>query len=90
VSFWDKLEEAGHEFTMVSPLLAGKTTYVCEKCGAVMVTTSDGIQLFHAPAPVKTTVEQCSHAALPISESESLKAKLRRLDEADYERLRQI
>lgn len=35
---WDALEKAGHEFTLVATLSMGTSKYVCENCGALLVT----------------------------------------------------
>lgn len=47
---WDALEAAGHDFTLVSGPIAGRSTYLCERCSCLLIADSSGVVLLH-PAP---------------------------------------
>ena len=46
---WDRLEEVGHNFVQISGMTAGRTTYYCENCGALMIVSYEGIEVWHVP-----------------------------------------
>ncbi len=63
---YDSLAEAGHEITMIAPILAGVTKYLCENCGAFIEVHSGGSTRsselrfsFHAPRFSQVTADAC-------------------------------
>jgi hypothetical protein len=87
---FDLLDEAGHDLTCAHGLSIGVTTYVCERCGALLLTRDLGeVVLFHVAPGNPSTVEKCTGTD-PPPEHERLKAKLDELERQDYERLKQI
>ncbi len=57
---YDALESAGHDLTLVAPMLAGVSTYVCENCGMVFLSGYSGHPpIIHAPRYVATTEAMC-------------------------------
>lgn len=81
---FDALEAMGHDFTLVAPVHAGRSCYICENCGAFMLATMDAIEIWHHP-----------HRDDPACEPghvrrKKLYDKLRSLDLRDLERLEAI
>lgn len=85
---WDALEEAGHDLTHCGMLQAGTSLYFCERCGAFMLTRHEGIVVFHLP-PHRSTQEKC-WPLTPNEDHVTLKSKLKALQDADHERLKDI
>jgi hypothetical protein len=100
---YDKLEEAGHDLTMIMGLIAGVSTYMCERCGGlVKVKSGSTVQLFHVPPGNPSTVDKCSQprptsSMFPLDEilanvqrqaGRPLLAKLMAIEEAEHELLR--
>lgn len=85
---WDALEEAGHDLTHCGMLWAGTHLYYCEDCGAILLTKHEGIELFHLPPGSTSSQERC-RGSKPLAQT-SLKAKLEALQQADWERLKDI
>jgi competence CoiA-like predicted nuclease len=47
---FDALENAGHDFVLVSPVMQGLSHYMCENCGTLMVSyQGDRIEIWHHP-----------------------------------------
>lgn len=47
---WDALEDAGHDFVLVSPVMQGLSHYICENCGTLMVTYQGQVEeVWHHP-----------------------------------------
>lgn len=92
MNVYDKLEEAGHDLTLVAPMMAGVSTYYCENCGALIQLSSSAIhgtnevRLFHVFTE-SDSKEDCCIRVVPMI---SLKSKLDALAAADYERLKDV
>ena len=92
---WEALEKAGHDFTIVSGMIAGTSTYYCENCGTLMLVRGLGSEaaIFHVPRHTTSTMETCL-GIISLGEDqpryETLKSKLEELQRQDYERLKDI
>ena len=91
---WDQFEDAGHDFTLLSGHSMGSSTYYCECCGAVLITTSDEVVVFHVPFGSPSTQKKC-HGVSPTEEGtfpmsvitgDTLRAKLKVLGEEEFGR----
>lgn len=87
---WDALEAAGHDFTMVTGLFAGTSTYYCENCGVLMLIGNEGVKVFHAPKGSHSRPGLCVAEPGLHPTHETLKSKLEELQRQDYERLKEI
>jgi hypothetical protein len=81
----DALEKAGHDLTLVAPMLAGISRYYCERCGAFVTFGQRGVlAVFHLPPGSQSKTSQCFE--MPVAEGNgrprTLKAKL--ADEDDF------
>ena len=85
---WEALEAAGHNFTMVSGMVAGRSTYYCENCGALLIVTFDAIEVFHVHRGSPSTQERCH--ANGWEDSKNLKTKLDEMQQRALERLKEI
>ena len=87
-SIWDRLEEAGHDFTLVAGPTAGQNVYYCEHCASLMIVGGvSEIRIFHSPWHLRATVDCCPGIAAP--DLLRLKKRLEILHEEDLERLRE-
>jgi hypothetical protein len=73
---------------MVSGMQAGRTTYYCENCGALVIMTTDGIEVFHVHRGSMSDRDRC-HNDVP-DDAKSLKEKLEEMQQRDYERLKEV
>jgi hypothetical protein len=92
LSIWERAEEAGHDFTLVSGL-SGTSTYYCECCAALMIVgqSPSEPEVFHAPRvplTVGATLDRCPAGWL--KSVERLKDKLDAMNARDLERLRSV
>jgi hypothetical protein len=88
VNVYDRLEEAGHDITLVVGLQAGVSTYFCERCASIIQLRSDEIRLFHSGGH-GATESKCAARGMRPQEGQRLGDKLRRLEAEDMERFRQ-
>jgi hypothetical protein len=62
---FEALEKAGHDLTMLSPMIGGVTTYYCERCGAIvqMGRSASGhterMAIFHLPPGSPSKTSEC-------------------------------
>jgi hypothetical protein len=61
---FERLEEAGHDLTMLSPMVGGVTTYYCERCGAVVLMART-LRFFHLPPGSPSMTSRCVEMPLP-------------------------
>lgn len=97
MDIFEELEKAGHELTLIAGMVAGVSTYYCERCGALVQVGSSQwvlfeLRLFHVPKGSWSTEKACKEAggAVGTPDRQSLKAKLDALVEADYEKLKAV
>jgi hypothetical protein len=88
---------AGHALTLVQSMVAGRSTYYCENCGAVVLIggSESDLLIFHVPPGSASTEQRCrmQHDEVGdayFAERPTLKSKFEALERADYERLRRI
>jgi hypothetical protein len=81
-------ERAGHQLTLLQGMMAGVSTYYCERCGALLQIggSASGLLLFHAPPGSGSTPVRCEDRSQGLK-GPSLKEKLKILQDMDYERL---
>lgn len=82
---FDKLTDAGHILTLVQGLVAGVSTYYCERCGALLQTGP--MPIFHLPASSKSREDKCvgevASPALVARLDERMRRQYASLIEAD-------
>lgn len=85
VNIWDRADAAGHDFTVVSGPLAGSSLYYCERCGSILITRSDKVEIFHPPVHLpQSSLDECPG----VDPKTTLKERLEKSYELDLERLR--
>jgi hypothetical protein len=82
-------EEGGHELTLFSGLHMGRSNYVCEKCGTIVIVGNNEVVLFHAPPGNASTETMCVRRYVTEIPKPTLKEKLKAIEDADWERLRE-
>lgn len=93
VDCWTALEEAGHDLTHCGMLWAGHHLYYCENCGAFILTGGE-IRIFHPPKGSSSSDNECVERPWEPGEApdvwDTLKHKIKVLQDVDHERLKQI
>ena len=89
MNVYDWLEQAGHEVTLVVGLQLGVSTYLCERCGALIKIRDSRVILFHVPPVNATSREDQCYPGDPLpGDRELLRDKLKKLNDEDMERFR--
>jgi hypothetical protein len=81
---FDALEKAGHDLTMLAPMLAGITTYYCERCGAVVTIGKGVMRVFHLPPGSPSKTSQCVELPLTPGNGRPRTLKSKLADEDDF------
>jgi hypothetical protein len=95
---YDKFEKAGHDITLIQGMLAGVSTYYCERCGALVQVggPESKLILFHVPPGSLSNEKLCvrvhsNPADLSTTKArKALKARLARSDETLKAKLKKL
>lgn len=95
---WNRVEDAGHRFTMVAGPTAGRTLYYCEWCASLLIVAGVGeVEVFHptpssilAPKAEQASLDRCLGKDKGPMTGELLKQRLDAMHERDYERMKGI
>jgi len=81
---FDALEAKGHNLTLVAPLHAGRSCYVCENCGAFVLVKANVIAIWYHP-------HRSNDSCDPAREGgRALYDQLRALDLRELEKIRNL
>lgn len=78
---YDAMEAAGHNLTLVAPMHAGRSCYLCENCGAFVISSMGVITVWHHPRRDDYSCEPAAVGRLKLYD------KLLSLSLLDVERL---
>ncbi len=103
MNVYDWLIEAGHDVVLVAPLLAGISTYCCERCGGLIKIQDGEIVLFFTPEWAYATSSSCmgvrglartgpegdmrARAGFATGEHRTLRAQMKKLFDSECERI---